>query len=457
MASKSKRARMAPQRNLSRTFMYWAISVFIIKLLIISNVQGSAWLGADGENYVSGYDALVNNGIFSTDWRLHYWPAGYPLFILLLSFLGKSWLFATISIFQSLIYSFAVYFLVSQLLKTKFKNYSYVICLLLLFNPTLSLSSICIGYESIAASGMLIILGLLTQDLTNLTRNIFMRNITIASTIVAFITFFQPRILLSGIAGLIIWIFVRKPIKAATLVLLLSVSIVAVSPSLLILRNQKANGFTSISTNLGGTMNLGAGDKADGSYKPKGSYGVPCSTIIGNAAVQDSHLTNCVIKWYLSHPVKSIKLFANKAIFFWSPWSGPEAVGSMARNPWLKIDPIINIAKNSQAGNDLVYGLPGKIISWLWIIGSIYLLTVGLWQLWKAKGIERVIGSFAVTQIVLNWIVAIGTLGDNRQRLPVLGLSIMLQAIGLKTVFKGKKNIMSAGPDLPIKEQIPSI
>ena len=35
MASKSKRARMAPQRNLSKTFMYWSITVFVIKLVII--------------------------------------------------------------------------------------------------------------------------------------------------------------------------------------------------------------------------------------------------------------------------------------------------------------------------------------------------------------------------------------------------------------------------------------
>ena len=40
MASKSKRARMAPVRNLSKAFLYWAIAVFIVKLLIIFNIQG---------------------------------------------------------------------------------------------------------------------------------------------------------------------------------------------------------------------------------------------------------------------------------------------------------------------------------------------------------------------------------------------------------------------------------
>ena len=40
MASKSKRARMAPIRDLSKSFKYWAIAVFVVKLLIIFNIQG---------------------------------------------------------------------------------------------------------------------------------------------------------------------------------------------------------------------------------------------------------------------------------------------------------------------------------------------------------------------------------------------------------------------------------
>ena len=66
MASKSKRARMAPQRNYAKTFMYWTISIFVIKLVIIFSISAGniniltkpylvdgAWLGADGENYLT--------------------------------------------------------------------------------------------------------------------------------------------------------------------------------------------------------------------------------------------------------------------------------------------------------------------------------------------------------------------------------------------------------------------
>ena len=120
MASKSKRARMAPQRNFAKTFMYWATTVFVIKLIIIFSIAAESikiltkpyivdgvWLGADGENYITGFNALIRDGIFSKENILSYWPAGYPLIILLLSILGKSWALTTLSIAQSLIFSFA--------------------------------------------------------------------------------------------------------------------------------------------------------------------------------------------------------------------------------------------------------------------------------------------------------------------------------------------------------------
>lgn len=451
MASKSKRAAMNPKRDLKKIFAYWAVAIFIIKLITIFNIQGNAWLGADGENYISAYEALVKDGLFSSERLLHYWPAGYPIFLLVLSFFGKTWLFATLTILQSLIYSAVVFYFAYQLSKTKIRNYSFLVMLFLLFNPTLSLASLCIGYESLAASGLLLVLGLLLQDLTSNSSKVFQRNIITSSLVIGFISFFQPRLLLSGLVGIAIWVFIRKPIKTAVLVMILSTAIVAISPALLMLRNQNANGFTAISTNLGITMNLGAGDEADGSYRPKEKYGVPCSTIEGNAAQQDSHLVRCVISWYLSHPIKSIELLTNKAVFFWSPWFGPEAVGSMARNPWLLISPLVDIASNSEEGNKLVYGSVGKIISWGWVLASLTLLTIGFWRLWRIGGIEKVVGLFAITQIVLNWLIAMGTLGDHRQRLPILGLSIFLQVVGIKTIFKGKSSALVEGPTLPTK------
>ena len=168
MASKSKRARLAPQRDLKKTFMYFAIIVFFIKIIISFNIPAfnievngkpflidGIWLGADGENYLKGFDALVRDGIFSSEGILNYWPAGYPLIILFLSVLGNSWVLTSLAISQSLFFSFSVYYFAAQLYRTRLKNYSYLVLLLILLNPTLSLSSLAIGYESFTASGFL--------------------------------------------------------------------------------------------------------------------------------------------------------------------------------------------------------------------------------------------------------------------------------------------------------------
>jgi len=41
-----------------------------------------------------------------------------------------------------------------------------------------------------------------------------------------------------------------------------------------------------------------------------------------------------------------------------------------------------------------------------------------------------------LSQIVLNWLIAMGTLGDHRQRLPILGFSIFLQESELKPYLR---------------------
>jgi len=215
VASKSKRARTVKQRNLAKDFMYWAIGVFVIKVIIIGNVQGGAWLGADGENYLTGYDAMVRDGIFATETKLTYWPAGYPLFILLLSIIGKSFVLTTLSIVQSAIYSFAAYFFAAQLAKTRLKKFAYLTFFMILFNPTLSLSSIAVGYESPAAAGYLIVAGLIIKDFVQKDDKRLLPYIAIASGIFGFMSFIQPRLIVSGILITLLWILVRKPWKSA--------------------------------------------------------------------------------------------------------------------------------------------------------------------------------------------------------------------------------------------------
>ena len=458
MVSKSKRARMAPQRNLAKSFMYWAIAVFVIKLIIIAKIQAysfeisgkpflidGAWLGADGENYLTGFSGLVRDGVFSKEGILNYWPAGYPLVILFLSLFGKSWVLTSLAVFQSAIFSYAIYLFASQLEKTRLKKFAYLVFILIILNPTLSLSSIAVGYESLTASGFLIIAGLIMKDFIEKDSKKFIKYLSINSMIFGLLTFMQPRLIVSGILINLFWILIRKSVKAGSLVVVVSLAITLFFPATLIYRNHKAIGVNSISTNLGVTMSIGAGDKATGGYG-KGESGVPCN-LLGTASQQDNQRVKCVLSWYTSNPTRAIKLFYNKTIYFWSPWFGPEANGTMARNPWLTISPIKNIASTPDGAN-LVYGGFGKLVSWLWLLGGLAFLLYGFIVLWRQNSLERFIGSIAMIAISTNWLISLISIGDHRFRIPIMGMSLFLQAIGLKTLFKGGKAPMVEGPAL---------
>ena len=446
MASKSKRARMAPQRNLAKTFMYWTVVVFAIKLIIILNITQGAWTGADGENYLKGVEGLLNDGIFSKESTLNYWPAGYPLIIYLLTIFGKSWVLATLSILQSAIFSFAVYFFTKQLSRTRLKNYSYFSLILILFNPTLSLSSIVIGYESLAASGSLLVTGIIIKDLVENQDSRFLVNLGYTLVILGILTFMQPRLVVGSIVVLFIWVFIRKPMKMAALFSITSLLILLFFPATLIYRNQKSTGVATISTNLGVTMNIGAGDGATGGYDSK-KQGVNCDITTTDIGKADSERVACVLNWYVNNPSQVPRLFFNKSIYFWSPWSGPLLSGTMNRNPWLKIDPIKSIEKNPE-GIKLLLSPFGKLIAWVWLLSGVFLLFYGFYILWRAKFSERIIGVVVLVVVLASWAVTLISIGDHRFRVPIMGMSLFLQAIGLKTLFKGGKAPMVEGPAL---------
>lgn len=463
MPSKSKRARIAPVRNLNTTFLFWAIGVFVIKLLIIFNIQGGnieisgrpffvdgIWIGADGENYLTGYEALNREGVFSKVEILNYWPAGYPLVILLMSLLGKSWALTTLALFQSAIFSLSVYLFTTQLARTRLKKFSYLVFALVIFNPTLTLSSIAIGYESLTASGFLIVVAVILKDLIDKNEKNFLKYLIINSIVLGLLAFMQPRLIIAGVLITVSWIIVRKGLKASSIFIIASLVVTLFFPATLIYRNHKAVGLNAISTNLGITMNIGAGDNANGGYMTEG-YGVPCS-LTGSKTTQDNQRVQCVINWYLDNPVKAFALFYKKTVYFWSPWinngfAGDVYTGTMLRNPWLKISPITNIASN-QDGANLVYGSVGKLFSWLWLLSGLALMFYGFLVLWRQKSLERFIAFLALATITSNWLISLISIGDHRFRIPIMGLSLFLQAVGLRTLFKAGKPPMVDGPNL---------
>jgi hypothetical protein len=178
----------------------------------------------------------------------------------------------------------------------------------------------------------------------------------------------------------------------------------------------------------------------------KEGYGVECD-LSGTSVQQDNQRVRCVLNWYLSNPVKAVEIFYNKTVYFWSPWYGPVANGTMARNPWLTINPLKNIA-SAQDGFNLVYGGFGKAISWLWLLGGLALLFYGYFTLWRQNSLERFIGNLVMIAIATNWLITLLTIGDHRFRIPIMGLSLFIQVIGLKTILRGGKSPIVDGPSL---------
>jgi hypothetical protein len=223
----------------------------------------------------------------------------------------------------------------------------------------------------------------------------------------------------------------KNRIRIAALV----VAIMMAAPAIMIFRNAVSIDKATISTNLGVTMRIGAGPETSGAYDRSGPE-VPCESKAPATTVSDNEIVICVLKWYLTNPLDTVRLSFNKAIYFWSPWSGPEAIGTMARNPWLKISPAQQVGKSSQAGQDLVLGPIGSMISYLWIIGQIFFLGLGYRALRKLGLDERFFARILVTPVLLSWLLALGTIGDHRFRIPTMSMSLVLQLAAFLAIRK---------------------
>jgi hypothetical protein len=439
MAKKAKQALLnKKEQKLHRYLIAIPVIAFVIKLITMSNIQGNGWLGADGENYLKGVDGLYAEGLFSKADILNYWPAGYPILLWLLVLISVSKLVLLISFIQSIFFAFATYYLTRNLSKTSLTWIAIPTSLLISFNPTLSLSTLAVGYEAPVAACFIMVLGNVISS--KISEDKFQIKFALyAGGWIALASFMQPRYLLAGFVIFTIWALSYASRKQGVLIATAAVAVTLLSPAALIARNAVAIDKTSISTNLGVTMAIGAGDETKGGYKRTGPE-VPCDPTPPATNVTDNEKVQCVIKWYLTNPVKTLKLAFYKSEFFWSPWSGPLANGTMARNPWLKIAPTNNMIK-TESGAELVTGPIGKLVSWGWILGQLALLFYGYITLRRGDLISKLVANSALSAVVISWLISIGTIGDHRFRIPTMGLSLLLQGAA---IWKIKSKVSKA-------------
>ena len=452
-------------KKFRRNLFLIPLSAFVIKLFIILNIQGfdwfeasggdlssglrllldnnyappNVWYGADGENYIQALYGLATDGFFSDEGKLSYWPAGYPLLMWPILELFRSQFFAVLAILQSALYLFGAAWLVDELRRTRLAKASYLIAIFLALNPTLALNTISVGYElPVVALSLISLAAFLRYVLVG--KPLLLRpEVFIASVAFALATLMQPRLIVLAFIFFVIWALAIYRARVIALFLVISIGVVSIAPLIMIYRNQQVHGYTAISTNLGVTMRLGAGPGTSGGYSSKPDGIVHCPETQGNAAAQDAARVRCVVTWYFDNPATALKLFWNKARFFWSPWFGPEANGTMARNPWSQNHPL-KATVQTESGFKLIYGVFGKFVSWLWMIGGLVLLLIGLAFLWRLGGLERALALLAGSEFTLNVLSSMLTIGDHRFRIPSMGMSLFLQAMGLYTLNRGRRS-----------------
>jgi hypothetical protein len=398
----------------------------VIKFITITNIPDGGWYGADGENYATGVDALISDGFFSKNGILNYWPAGYPLLMWPLAELSITKFYYLLNILQSIFFAFSTYYFTNELRKSSLKFLAFWSSLLISFNPTLSLSSLAAGYEAPIAACFMMIAGLILSTFNKPIDKKFWIAVASVGGWFALATFMQPRFLIVAIFVSILWAMKIVGRRNRLRIVSIITGIMMLAPALLIFRNVVATNQATISNNLGVTMRIGAGPETTGGYQRKGPE-VPCEPVSPATTVTDNEIVKCVIKWYLSNPVDTARLTFNKALFFWSPWSGPKVEGTMARNPWLKISPAHQIATGSQSGRDFVYGPFGVFISWCWLLGQMLFLFLGYRSLRKIGPDEKFFANIVATPVFLSWLISIGTIGDHRFRVPTMSMSIFLQ------------------------------
>lgn len=432
---------MMPKKNTFQKDVNGLLAIslifFVVRLIHSLLLLNHAYLGADGPNYISGFLSIIKEGFFSPDQHLLYWPAGYSIFIYCAYTLVPANPLLAVSVIQNILLTTGIYFF-SKAFGKRFpiRRFILSLCILLNISPLIYGMSLSIGYESMLISLYLIVLSIYINDKYEGKSVFNLTQLIIIFACMVTIVGFQPRFLLTNAIIIFYFHIWKKKINAVLIssVVLLLIANLA-SPLALTLRNHTVHGIYMVSSNLADTLLIGAGDHASGAYN-ENPEGIPCELDTSSISKREKSLTNCVLGWYLNHPAKAARLFLNKAFFFWSPWSGPLSKGTLGSHPWLKVAPGELIQKNLNSSLTL---LLAKFFSLVYMFGYVSLVFIGYRHLLRRKSdpvITR-LAHISFVSLLVNMLISMATIGDNRFRVPVIGFIILLQLSGLE-YFVGK-------------------
>ena len=429
-AKKRRRTTKNSAKNESKvikTLIFIPAAALLFKLSVISKLQQLGYAGSDFENYFNAANGLLKDGFFSKEPLLSYFPAGYPLLIWPIALISIEGTQTILSVIQSIFFAFATYFFTNKLRKSNIGFLAVFCSLFISFNPTLSLATLTVGYEATVAACFMMAAGILCQQEQWMQdRKRYLQAGAISGWL-GLATFLQPRYLLASLAlSLVLLLFKTNKILRVRLAIV-SLTVLFAFPALLIGRNAVAIDQATISTNLGVTMRIGAGEETNGSYLRQGPE-LPCDPKSGESTVSDGDLVKCVITWYAKNPNKLAELSFNKARFFWSPWTGPLVNGTVGRNPALAYSPVMSLNRSSESWHNFIYGIYGQLISYFWLLGQLFLLAIGFRFLIKQN---RRFAWIVAIPVLTSMLISMATIGDSRFRIPTMSLSLVIQVAGI--------------------------
>jgi hypothetical protein len=412
---------------ISRRLDVWVYPILVglgFKLVVLILTR-EVWLGADGENYLQAMEGLERGGLFSDERLLSYWPAGYPLLLWALKLTAFSGVL--LGLFQSVLFAASTFVLLLVLRQHITPTLTFLTSAIISLTPTLALTTLTVAYESVVASMVMLAVAAALLPRDEDIRGWAFKCFLVASPW-AVMSFLQPRMVLPAVVfvGFLVW---RGGVARPLLSLLLIFAILITPAVFLAWRNSEAVGEFAVSTNLGVTMAIGAGDNASGAYS--GTPGVSCDTDASlSASETDRQTVKCVLGWYLNNPSKVPGLLLRKTMFYWSPYSGPSSTGTYAvRNPWNKVNPLW---RNESLRTDADLIPLGR----MWVLGQLALLILGVFYLRRNVEFSSYLLPLIVSPVVLSWLISLGTIGDHRFRIPLLPLSLFLQVAGLYAIAR---------------------
>lgn len=404
-----------------------AYVVLFAKVLLLSWIDGGIWVGGAGFTRFAEIAVMENYGLFAPGVEML--SSGYASVVHLLGVLLKTDALWPVAFIQSALLSLAVWYFTVSLRHTRIAWATVPLAYLLLLNPPFSLATLALGPDGLVGSLVLLGMGQLVRDLATPRDQRTARRLLIGAALFGMAGFLVPLVAAGAVIVLYTWAAMRGNREQAISLGAAAAALLLALPLLLLVRNQIASNsaaLPSFSTDPSISVTGGTGSTGtDGSRCGIGSLGV--------TSLQPDTF-RCMMGWYREASEATSSRAMPNATAFWAPWVGPMSTSGVEDNPWTVLHPLNRLGSSSDPRTLL--GSPiAAFVSWLWVLASIGLVLAGAAALRGLGDLTRELSTGAIWLVGGTWLLATLTFADASSRMPVVGLTVLLQLIGWRFLF----------------------